>query len=462
MHSERSQAIKQAFTELALAPAKAQLLDLPNELLCQILDEVKPNDIENFSMSCKRIYDHATKRLERHKLLKKQYTIVQNVTGPFAGANHFSKLLYVSLIEPRKADYVRHIYIELRDRSIATPEEDLEHGYFDPRAESTMEVFEKAVRSTDSIPSTEKQRWIDQIYNLETVVALLLPRLTFLTNITILIIFDIDDFLLPTLRRIAKDPHSPSLCSLREVEILGLPELQLSLATAFAALPSVVSLKSSGLRGDGDQVGCLLAAGCSNLQSIKLDADWTLPCAALTNLIKSTRSLRSFSYGQYSLGGHPLEGSDVTSFTFTWLRAALFQYASISLEELSLRSYYLDYEHRKERSFKNFQRLRVLDIDLAILIGTKIRALDLIVTLLPESLEILTLFACKFPDTASFKELVMRMLQEKGNHLPLLKQLCFEASIKLNRLRHEDFEELAAAATEAGIELNLDGMPQSY
>ena len=423
------------------------LLDLPNELLEAILDCVAPNDVENFTLSCKLIHNLATKRLQEHRVLKRDFTRVESNRGPFR-SNQFSGLLYQVLIEPPKADYVQQVLI------------DGWCGYF-LHTDRKMEAFKEAVKNTDWIPFEDKEQWVSQIEagDENPVLALLLPRLHFLISLKISLRSMVDEFMFQTVERVVKDPHSLSLSRLQQVEISGrnLPMHSLGLLTVFAGLPSVTSLKACGLDADGsswDRDFSLIPQS-SNLRDLTLE-HCRVSCSAMFNLIKSAKSLRSFTY---SLADE--RGNDITS-SFTRARAALLQDAWMSLEELSLRQSYFNNPvpmTRTECSFKSWQNLRVLTITFAYLRTNKPHTIDDAPRLfLPASLEILNLFDCCISSTRIpgwFKDFVGWVADVKEREVPHLKELNFKETTGLQYLPAGDMWEVRAAAIAAGFELNI-------
>lgn len=416
------------------------LRDLSNELLIQILDNVKPHDIENFTLSCKLVHQLATERLQEHRVLKHNFARIESNREPFR-ANQFPELLHQVLIEPPKADYVQQICIK------SCPP----HQYSGVK----MKAFKEAVKNSDAIPFEEKERWISQIEagNEGPILALLLPRLHYLTSIKIsLSLFGsiMDDCIFSAVERVVKDPRSSSLSRLQQVEISGahLPKHNLGLLTLFAGLPSVTSLKACNLHVDDSSWDRnSLIERSSNFRDLTLKG-CIFSCSALSDLIKSAKSLRCFTYScPENLRVHNPSSS-------TWARAALLQYASSLLEELSLsESYRYPNDNRTECSFKSYQNLRVLTIDYAYLMGDMIHTTDKLVTLLPASLEILNLFGYDIRGPEWFKDLVGCVARDKETKVPCLKELSFKETTGLDICRAKDMWEMCAAATAAGFEL---------
>ncbi len=71
-----------------------------------------------------------------------------------------------------------------------------------------MEAFEKAVRDSELIPSTEEEHWIPRINigDENPDLDLLLPRLHYLTSIKIAITYITNEYPIPILKRLVNKP----------------------------------------------------------------------------------------------------------------------------------------------------------------------------------------------------------------------------------------------------------------
>lgn len=237
-----------------------------------------------------------------------------------------------------------------------------------------MKVFEDAVRDTKSVPSKEKEHWISSIQagDQDPVIALLFPRLHYLTHLLITLRDQEDLFMRKALHRIAKDPRSLFLSRLRKVSISGTFESihRLELVTVCAALPSLILLGVGRLLEelpDCARSAIEIAPSSSSVRGLDID-HCCLSANALFNLIRSAKSLRSLKYTCSGRATHK---------SFAWVRAAVLQYASTSIEELTLRRSHYDPDWSKaEFSFKSYRNLRVLTIDYALVMGDKFHATD--------------------------------------------------------------------------------------
>lgn len=96
-----------------------QLLDLANELLLAIIDEVRVEDIEAFTMSNKRIHSLSQHVLEKHRAMKKKYSVFQLNSGTLKTLDVSLKvhpLVWIRkiILNETVASYHTHLYIEYR------------------------------------------------------------------------------------------------------------------------------------------------------------------------------------------------------------------------------------------------------------------------------------------------------------------------------------------------------------
>ncbi|KAL9072309.1 MAG: hypothetical protein Q9161_003628 [Pseudevernia consocians] len=423
------------------------IMCFPNEILEGIIDVVAPNDLDNLVMSCKRLKAIASRRrLPQHVVNKGFFTRIENNWGNFTHSG-FQGLLKTFLDVPSMADYVKEM--------VVNPWKvrwDEHTGGLYP--DLMMTAFEEAVKDSRSIPFEEKEHWISKVKagNQNPVIALLFSRLHHVTYLKVVLDSMEDIFMFKILQRIVKDPRSPSLSRLREVEILGnfFPTHTSGLITACAALPSVVSLIAHQLvEGPPDTAKSPYepVSRSSSVRDLEI-SDCRFSADTLFNLIRSTKSLRSFTYTYTGEGTHP---------SFSWVRAALLQFARTSLEELTLLRSHSDPDwYKMECSFKSYSNLRVLTIDYGLLMADKFQATNKIVTLLPASLEILNLYACNINSFTWFQEFVTWVVRVKGRLIPCLQELNFMQTTCLHCCTEDQIEELCARAAKAGFEMTVD------
>ena len=84
------------------------ILSLPNENLLQIIREVLPADLENFTQTCRLVHRLAGKILSTHRALVRQYRAIELSLRPSPVVN----LVREFLDHSRKAHYVRCLQLE--------------------------------------------------------------------------------------------------------------------------------------------------------------------------------------------------------------------------------------------------------------------------------------------------------------------------------------------------------------
>ena len=207
------------------------LQDLAIELLCLILKHVGPDDVDSFLLSCKRIRGIAGQDFidqhELHKIIN--LTTVDNGGGELILCS-FPDLLGLILDKPRIAGYFKTMVVgPWRVRRDVLPPwrrgiPNHAPGPAYPYSSHQMGVFEQLIRDTMST-SEERDRWVADMKagDESPAIALLFPRLHHLSSLVIVLDNREDRFILQTLQRIAKTPHSSSLSRLRKVGIHGRP-----------------------------------------------------------------------------------------------------------------------------------------------------------------------------------------------------------------------------------------------
>ena len=386
-------------------------------------------------------------------MLKAGLRKVESGWGYFSGCYSFQDLLELLLVEPRDADYVSEMSVQCWRPFWPFWEENFESDQY---SESRLRALAEAVENTKSIPCEEKEDWLTKIRegNENPVIALLLTRLHCLRRIRIGMNNFPDYFILKTVKRIVKAPGSLSLAQLREVEIDGSGHAhnKWRLATAFAALPSVVSLTACCLVEESPnsaEPSIDVAPQSSAFRDLHIDRCRVSENAVL-NMIRNTRSLRSFSYRR--------PGAEASTYpSFPWIYGALFQHASTSLENLSLRCSSVNKSlDNIECGFQSYTKLRILTIDLRLYLGDRVRTPDMIVDLLPASLEVLTFLRCYIRNHAWFTESVHCMIKSKERKLPRLRILNLEDSALLESGTPLQIRSLRLEALRAGIGLTVE------
>ena len=97
----------------------ATLLSLPNEILLNIIEELLPDDLPNFALSCKRMQALSRRSLISYREWKKKYAVVNFHGCPKGDSeSHLPALLRHMISDHRIAFYPRSLIIEFHECSM--------------------------------------------------------------------------------------------------------------------------------------------------------------------------------------------------------------------------------------------------------------------------------------------------------------------------------------------------------
>lgn len=427
------------------------LLSLPNELLVQILEEVRSRDIEQLTMTCKTIYMLAGKRLERHAEMRRQYIqvafsnksdaaigkhltptstiapparILRNVLANDDIAFYPQDIIIGCLSHPPWGG-IRHT-LECDSTPYAT---DFDHSILkEVQDVLCKKLFECPYLTHDRALFFRKHiAWGNQM----AIVAFLV---TLLPNLRTMRFFPsqtaghfADDMLVHDMvLQIAQasstsEPFTPlpALSKLSTVELhrgLDVGEL-----LSFAALPSMQSI--TGWRMSCRRFGGTLGTHSSGLQTIKLR--WgEVKCDSLIKLICRIKALKVFSYENGSLVFQPSR-----------ILTALSEHAGHSLTHLTLTnpSIYGPKSTPADHYFGPLGRFRTLkEIDIQFDVFFKPTAedyeVDRLVEVLPQSIETCRLSGGRMKEQ-DLTALMEGLTEQKSIRLPKLGEIVHDDPI---------------------------------
>lgn len=99
----------------------AHFASLPNELICEIIKLVRPEDLENFAQISRHVYSLAVPCLIEHRALIRRYHTLREDTGPRCITDVLSEVL----ANPRLGSYIRKVELGLLSnaKAVYTQEE---------------------------------------------------------------------------------------------------------------------------------------------------------------------------------------------------------------------------------------------------------------------------------------------------------------------------------------------------
>lgn len=377
------------------------ILDLPNELLDQIIAVVPPSDLEAFARSNKTLYTHSRSALDVHFTRRREYSALSwNYSAPlgeYAGTLgveppceqpidcRYAKLLLGGLLEkPDLIYYPTSLSIGHREDGSyvnADGEEGIDREIVE-RAKhihaNYTKQFTLMVDSCDLIEADLKVVLGDAIcipndyHNHMAATCLLMTMLPNLVSVALSGRPDEDCGLHNIVCQIAlanRDPRSPyhmmALKLLREYSMEPDGDMDgedVNCYSPFAMLPSMRSLRGYGVYGRKFEWPKGFQPGSSMVTSIEIKRSG-IGTRAFNKMLSGIAALKKFTY-QYEATGNV---EYVVTFEPVRLIGALRQHACHSLESLDMMEYKDEHtpglEGKEIGSLRHFARLKIIRLE---------------------------------------------------------------------------------------------------
>ena len=424
-----------------------EFTDLPLEIMTIIAESVLPDDIENFSATCKDIWFLSKPLLQKHKELRRWY----KNNDCIGDGSPLKDLLYDILIQPTVALYVECITIDTwydcwdqgpSPRHIPYPHEE-------------MVRLEEAV--AELVPSDQVSAWISAIKSgdEDPILALLLLQLPKITEFNMMIMGPTYQRLFQTLTRILAAPGLSLLPNLTSVDINweeSKPDplhRDWQAINTFAKLPSLRNLTAWNvyIENNDDDSHYLLQPRTSNVSSLML-TECFIGIRRLSRLLQGFRALKRVTYDGYDFNQVP--------FDLFRVRAALRAHTKASLEYLKI----LQFDPTAKRymgSLRDFKNLIEIETDLILLENLGCAGRVNLVEMLPASVQKLHLheWRCDWPE--SILDLIPTGAKDEQKLLPNLKVLHLTLHTKsLRAVREKRIAGMIEECDKAGFELIVD------
>lgn len=412
----------------------ATFADLPNELVLKILWQTDPRDLESLSLITKHVYYLATQLLHEHRGLKRRWSCLTPREGdaPDDVGNWYAEYLITMLRNPRIALYVTDFHPKYALSHWTELDEDPDPEELStchlPYHPAMFDQIEHAVRGTDMIPSDQVDEWIAKIRHgdEDPIIALLLLHLPSLQTIRYNLSHErMQSKVKTAIQNIVRTGKQPYLSQLKEVTLdfewqwYRDRTERCNLIQAFMTLPSVQILHVESLIVQEGTIRKLdlsdLGKG-SNVAELSFTRGF-IGTTTLCPLIEQTRCLKSFTWdtGQ-EYGDETLHSS--------LLNDALVASAGSTLENLTLRAH--GHQTTSLGSLHDFECLRELEFDVAILFNPDGSDIKTWPKRLPPSLEKLSLaledeHIMQTPE--NFCEAFRCLLRARNEQTPRLKDI---------------------------------------
>jgi len=466
----------------------ASLLDLPNELLLQIIGKTIPDDIESFSECCTDMKVLAEEMLAQHKSDHYSYSAVKitDCSDIASEAINPRDLLEDILRTPRLALYPTHVFIgESWDRfmvqssNIEGTEEDFD--------DELKDLIRKALEDCPYVYPNEVDERASDIRRggMDATMAMLLALLPNVQSIKLFDKWFIGDYCWDMLDRITKASHEKylpqdALSKLTKVGvhthlITETPE-EAQFLQHFAGLPSVQELRSD-LNCTSTTMPLSWPCYQGGVTSIVI-TNSTLHPQLLFPLLERTSALQNFTYSRCVV--------DNTEWFPFEVCQALREHTSTSLEHLNL-NWDAAVENRGSHDhlgdLRRFVSLKTLSVNLAMLnyqvnLGT--RKYKQLADFLPASIEELELVgggrdwddgdnsisswsislqqddqndALGNRTPKEITSLFDGLAEAKGKHLPNLKRITFQWFYKSDHQYAATYQQIREVCEKAGCAL---------
>ncbi len=287
----------------------ATLLDLPNEIILQIIEHTVPDGIESLSECNKRIRHLATEALFQHEQDNWFYSLVRitELTDLDDAESDPLDLLEDILRTPHLALYPRNVFIGEWWERYAVHSSDPE-GTIEDIDDELKVLIRQALENCPYVSSDEVDAWSSDIErgNADATMALLL---TLLPNVRHIYLWDkwfVGDHCWDMLNRITEAPHKKDILknslafrNLAQVEIsthlrTDTPE-EADFLRRFAGLPSLTKLRYSDVECSSISMGASYPVYHGGVTGIEIMRS-TLHPQLLATLLERTRTLEAFTY----------------------------------------------------------------------------------------------------------------------------------------------------------------------
>ena len=447
------------------------LLEFTNELLYKIVDQVHPDDIINFALSCRHLYTLAGEALSLHMERKQYQNVILDGCHRHTHNLHPLEFMETLCTDWRIGEYVKSLRVQCCQHPVeGSNEEDVEEDYviYEDAVENDQhlcvaimlriesfiqeKVFESGVPTSDRHDlavkslhrySNRKPNLCDVQYLCASAVsgdrgAIVALLLFFVPNLKALRLTEFSWYTTPSMDRVILSMAEPNprtrtpLMNLSKVHFEGAGENwkgeNFEALISFATLPYMRRISANFVEGRIDQmIDWKFPPHSSNVTEISLQHG-QVKADFLRQLLIGVKGLRRFSYEHHDHdpsepSGRMMETHDIIG--------TLLEHAKHSLEYLSLTGQPANINSCKT-SLRDFKKLKEVVLESQVYVeefgpihlelgADSLQGLVRFVDVLPPSTESIKLVGCFVLDHAP--HLLHGLLEQKKTLLPKLKNL---------------------------------------
>ena len=397
----------------------AHFASLPNELICEILKYVKPEDLENFAQASRNVFQLASPFLSEHRALIRTYHTFRNATGPGTIAG----LLATVIANPCIGYYVKRIELgPLAESPVGVLPENV-------YPKDRLEFFTTAALDSECLkkPSEEdvldeREFWSHAIQdgNEDILLAILLPLLPNLTTLSMKTDSTRIKWYDSAVER-AASAKNPTLCKLTHVRLDPSREdgYDLDVIQKFCSLPSVRVVTAPRALGSESDLHQLSSDTSSNVTHLKL-WEGCIEAKPFHEFLRGFPKLQSFT--------HLNDGFRAASNDAFMIRSSLLATCKSTLHSLTLLSPIIrrGYLSSFMGSLRGFEALKEVYIEWSFLICvTQDRVGPQLNENLPASLVWLKIHDSKGREKDQYQRVIKSAQFAKEHRLQKLKWLVF-------------------------------------
>lgn len=320
------------------------LLDLANEILFQIIEETRPDDIESFTLSCKKIRTLGAKALMQHRQDLDRYIspvlgVWNNNTG--RDVNPYAYLSDI-LLKPRRALYVNYLLVHNRGFTLTEAREEALTKKILLKVDELCGLFFRG-DGCPYIKGDDNSKWVDKLRRGDTNAAACL-FLTLLPRLETLCITDYsDEGYADMIYEISKANQSPQrtipgplalhkleTIQINDIRITDQSDVKFGVYEICMTLPSLRKLEGQHINSSFDK--------WPSKEEFPFESDVTeivfhnsaISFEGFSRLFKKTKDLQCFTYGFVRMVGM------VGHYDAIGLKKALEKHTAHSLTHLDL------------------------------------------------------------------------------------------------------------------------------
>ena len=395
----------------------AHFASLPNELICEILRFVKPEDLENFAQTSRNVFQLASPFLSEHRALIRTYHTLRNATSPDAIAG----LLATVIANPGIGCYVQRIELgPLAESSFGVHHENV-------YPKDKLDLFTTAAldskylkRPSEEDILDEREFWSSAIQdgNEDILLAILLPLLPNLTTLSMEGDSTRIKWYDSAVEQAASDKN-PTLCKLTNIRLNPRREFgyRLDQIQKFCSLPSVRVVTAPRAFGLDGRLHDLLPDLSSNVTHLKL---WRscIDAKAFHEFLRGFPKLQSFTCLD--------DGFREDSHHYFMIRSSLLATCKSTLHSLTLLSPTMLYISSFMGSLRGFEALKEVYIEWGFLICVTRERVGLQLNeILPASLVWLKIHDSSGRGKEQYQRFIKSAQYAKEHRLQKLKWLVF-------------------------------------